>query len=71
MDLELPEYIDQPIRERLHKVVATVCENLPEKPAEAFVSTGRGEPHYRGVWLFTENLAVEIRNPLNQDRIPI
>ena len=69
MGIELSEYIDTSIRERLHKVIATVSENLPETAAEVFVSTSRGEPNYLGVWLFTEKLAVEIRNPLSQGRI--
>ena len=69
MDIVLPEYIDGFVRERLHEVMATVSMNLPEKPVEAFVSTSRGEPNYLGVWLFTEKLAVEIRNPLNRARI--
>ena len=71
MCIKLPEYIDEPIREKLLKVMATVIENLPEKPIEAFVSTNasRAELNYIGVWLFTPRLAVEIRRPLVQARI--
>ena len=71
MDITLPTYIDESIRERLHKVIVTVTEHLPEEPVEAFISTGlsQGQSNYLGVWLFTAKLAVEIRNPLNQRRI--
>lgn len=71
MSVRVPEYIDEPIRVQLIKVIETVIPNLPEDPFEIFVSTNlnRGELNYLGVWLFTSKLAVEIRNPLNQHRI--
>ena len=71
MSLELPAYIEKPIQEKLLKVIDTVCENLPEQPSEVFVSTSSNGigPNYPSVWLFTRNLLVEIRHPLNQDRI--
>ena len=71
MVIELPEYIEAPIREKLGKVIATVSSNLPEEPDEAFssVSSGEGGRTYPNTWLFTRNLVVEIRNPLSQDRI--
>ena len=69
MAIRLPKYIDDSIQKRLHKVIDAVSENLPEKPAEAFVSTSQSEPKYLGVWLFTKDLAVEIRMPLIEGRI--
>ena len=71
MTVNLPEYIEAPIREKLQKALTGVMENLPETPEEAFVSTSLSDdaPIYRGIWLFTPKLVVEIRNPLNQDRI--
>ena len=71
MTMELPEYIDAPIRDKLGKVIATVINNLPEEPQQAVVGVtwGNGVPEYPNAWLFTENYVVEIRNPLNQDRI--
>jgi hypothetical protein len=69
--MELPKYIEAPIRERMQKVIATVSANLPEQLEEAFSSSvsGEGGPIYPAIWLFTQNLVVEIRNPLNRDRI--
>ena len=71
MDNSLPEYIEEPIRDELSKVVATVTANLPENLEETFVSTSfsQGERNYPSVWLFTSKLAVEIRYPLRQARI--
>ena len=71
MEHKLPEYIEEPIREKLSKVVDTVASNLPEGLEEIFVSTSlsQGERGYPSVWLFTARLAVEIRQPLNQGRI--
>ena len=71
MCIELPKYVEEPIGEKLRKVMATVVSTLPEKPDEAYVSTSfsRGELNYLGIWLFTPTLAVEIRNPLSQARI--
>ena len=71
MDLEFPNHIEAPIKEKLCKIVTTVTENLPERPEEVFVSTmaGQGTTDYVGVWLFTPKLVVEIRNPLSQRRI--
>ena len=71
MSVELPSYIEKPIQEKLLKVIDTVCKHLPEQPCDVFVSTspnGSG-PNYPSVWLFTPHLLVEIRNPLNQNRI--
>ena len=71
MTVKLPEYIEDPIKEKLHKVMVAVIETLPEEPDEAFVSTSfnEGALNYLGIWLFTPKLLVEIRNPLSQDRI--
>ena len=67
----LPDYIEQPIKEKLRHVIATVVKYLPEGPERAFVSTGidQGVLKYLSVWLFTENLIAEIRNPLRSARI--
>ena len=39
MSVELPKYIEAPIRKKLRKVMGTVTETLPEEPDEVFVST--------------------------------
>ena len=71
MAIELPDYIEAPIREKLERVIGIVRENLPEEPDEVFSSadSSEGRATYPNVWLFTPNLVVEIRNPLSQDRI--
>ena len=71
MAIELLDYIEAPIREKLQRVIATVSKNLPEQPDGVYCSTisSEGGPTYPNVWLFTPNLVVEIRNPLSQDRI--
>ena len=71
MKIDLPEYIEDPIRQKLHKVMQTVMQIIPEKPDEFFVSTALREASldYVGIWLFTPRLVVEIRNPLGKDRI--
>ena len=73
MRLEFPKYIRKSIREELQKVSTRVARQLPEGeiPDRVFVSTSAfsGELKYLGVWLFTSNLYVEIRNPLDKDRI--
>ena len=73
MNIDLPEYIDAPIREKLEKIKAKVIENLPdnESPNGIFVSTKstQGSLSYLGIWLFTPRLVVEIRNPLSKARI--
>ena len=71
MNICLPEYINAQIRERLDKVIEIVTPNLPEEPLDAFVcmDVREGRTNWPAVWLFTENLMVEIRNPLDRDRI--
>lgn len=71
MDTELPERIDTQIRTKLQRAIDTVKTNVPEEPKTVFVSTSTmaGELKYLGVWLFTERLVVEIRNPLDKARI--
>ena len=69
MTIELPEYIEAPIRDKLLKVIEIVSENLPEQPDEAYVNTTNEQPQYNALWLFTSNLVSEIRHPLTQDRI--
>ena len=67
--LNLPDYIEQPIRQKLEETIKAVTPQLPEPPEEAFVSTNLGDPKIPSVWLFTKHLIVEIRGPLNQGRI--
>ena len=71
MEVVLRDYIEATVREKLTKVIDTVSNNLPEQPCEVFVSTSAngGGPNYPSIWLFTQHLLVEIRNPLNQDRV--
>ena len=71
MDIKLPKYLDEAVQERLHNITANVVEIIPEKPVEVFVSTtsNQGQLNYLGIWLFTSNLAIEIRHPLSQHRI--
>ena len=71
MNVLLPNYIVAPFRERLDEVARAVSVLLPEEPQEAFVSIGSGESEsqFLGIWLFTDKLIVEIRNPLYADRI--
>ena len=73
MSLGFPKYIRKPIREELQKLSTRVRPLLPdgETPNGVFVSTSAfsGELKYLGLWLFTPNLYVEIRNPLDKDRI--
>ena len=71
MGICLPEYIEEPIKEKLNEVVTTVIKYLPEHPEEIYVSTSlsQGERNYPSVWMFTAKVAVEIRHPLNKARI--
>ncbi len=71
---ELPSYIEAPVRTKLEMLITIVCKSLPESesPEIIFVSTSLGDggvPNYPGIWIFTPKLAVEIRNPLNPNRI--
>ena len=65
----LPQYIEPPIREKLEEAINAVTPHLPESPEVVFVSTQVGEPKVPSVWLFTNHLIVEIRRPLNKERI--
>ena len=65
----VPEYIEQPIREKLEEAIKAVTPHLPEPPEEVFVSTNEGEPKVSSVWLFTRQLIVEVRGPLKKERI--
>lgn len=73
MSTDLPDYIEEPIRQKLCKTMDAVIATLPEgeAPNEVFISTSstQSSRRYLGVWLFTLNLAVEIRTPLDRDRI--
>ena len=72
MAIELPEYIEARMKDKLDKVVVTIVDQLPETPHDVFVSirSTEGRLDYRSIWLFTPNLLVEIRNPINpQSRI--
>ena len=73
MGISVGDYIDAPIAGQMNKVVAIVCNNLPpnETPEEIFssVSLGQGANAYPNIWVFTQHLVVEIRHPLDKDRI--
>ena len=71
MNIELRDYIEVPIQEKLRAVITTVSKNLPEDPVEVFVSTSLSQngPTILSAWLFTERVLVEIRNPLSHERI--
>ena len=71
MKSTLPSYIDESIQKRLNAVMRTVTNHLPDDPVEVFVSVGlsQGQSNYPNLWMFTNELAVEIRNPLNRRRI--
>ena len=70
------EYVDASVREKLSGIVGTVFDCLlknsvpKEVPEEVFVSTSdSGGVLNVTVWLFTPRLVVQIRNPLDKDRI--
>ena len=73
MSIDLPDYVEEPFRDKLHQVVSKVISILPddEHPVRAFVSTDttRSELTYLSVYLFTPKLVVEIRRPLDKERI--
>ena len=71
MTIELRDYIENPVQEKLRDVIARVTKNLPEDPKEVFISTSlsRDGPNILSAWLFTERVMVEIRNPLSHERI--
>ena len=71
---ELPAYIEAPIKAKLGHRIEAVCKSLPDTETldRIFVSTSSGEggrPNYPSIWLFTQHLIVEIRNPLSSDRM--
>ena len=70
------EYVDPSIREELSRVVGRVFDCLlkaevpKEAPNEVFVSTtDSGGVLNLTAWLFTPQLVVQLRNPLDEDRI--
>ena len=68
----VPAYINETIREKIDRVLPSVQENLPsgEDPDALFVSFSPNEGVTNlSVWLFSENLVVEIRNPHIDGRI--
>ena len=69
MTIAIPEYIEEPIRNKLLKAIELVSSNLPESPDEVYVSTTFDQPQISAVWLFTPNLISEIRHALTPDRI--
>ena len=73
MPVDIPEYIDAPIRKKLTNIVRIVCEHLlkDEVPDRVFVSTSAGPNSlsHLGVWLFIHRFVVEIRNPLRAARV--
>ena len=56
MPVDIPEYIDAPIKNKLTNIVRIVCEHLlkEEVADEIFVSTSAGPNslNHLGVWLF-------------------
>ena len=73
MNIEIPKYIGKSIREELQRISTKIARHLPKDEIldQVFVSTSSfsGELKYLGVWLFTSKLVVEIRNPLEKDRV--
>lgn len=68
MSIAIPQYIAETIREKLSEVVCKVENMLPEEMQEAFVSTrlSHGSLNYADVWLFSQSLIVQIREPLSK-----
>ena len=66
---ELPAYIGIQTKRKLELAMAAIIPLLPESSEEVFVCTQKKDPQIPSAWLFTKNLAVEIRNPLNEDLI--
>ena len=74
--VEKLEYVEASVREKLAGVVGTVFDCLlkshfpSEVPDDVFVSTtDSGGVLNLTAWLFTPRLVVQIRNPLDRDRI--
>lgn len=68
MSVAIPQYIAETIREKLSQVVCKVENMLPEEMQEAFVCTrlSHGSLNYTDVWLFSQSLIVQIREPLSK-----
>ena len=68
MSFELPDYLDDALKKKLSTVIEVVSKNLPacEDAGKAVPCTSlvNGRVRYDSVWLFTPNLAVQIRDPL-------
>ena len=63
--------LDEPIRDRLLRVVRLAVSNLPEDPVDLFVSTSSSDSglSYDGVWVFTPKFVSQIRSPLSSGRV--
>ena len=67
MSIEIPRYITGETRRVLSDVACKVEDLLPETVQDTFVSTrsSQGSLVHSGVWLFSESLIVEIRDPMS------
>jgi hypothetical protein len=70
MSIEIPKYIKGETRKKLSEVACKVEVLLPETVQETFVSTrfSQGSLVHSGVWLFSESLIVEIRDPMSSNK---
>lgn len=70
MSIEIPKYITGEKRKSLSDVARKVGGLLPETVQETFVSTrlSQGSLVHSGVWLFSESLIVEIRDPMSSHK---
>ena len=73
MSWKMPDYVDEPLREHLDRVLGLVGKNLPkgEIIEDVFVSKVQTQSGVTNTtaWYFTGRLIGEIRNPNRDDRI--
>ena len=72
MTTKVPDYIEEPFKEKIEAVLQRMRNNIPESIEDLFVSTPArllGGSDIYTLWLFTENFVVKVRNPLDLDRI--
>ena len=69
----LPEYVEEPIRNKFLPIIHSVVYSLPEEPNDVFISCtikdGDATASYQAVWLFSDHYMSEIRDPLRSGRI--
>ena len=72
MKATVPAYVRETVKDQVNRVLPAVQKNLPagEKPDALFISISpsEGVTNY-SVWLFSEHLVIEIRNPHIAGRI--